>query len=1067
MVHDASAPDPLIGRNLAGRYAISRKLGAGGMGAVYLATQQAMGRQVAIKVLDPKVAQDPAAVQRFHAEAQVVANINHPNIVTVFDFGQDDDGLVYLAMELLEGVTLRDLLKERKALTWLEAMPTILGIVNALAEAHSAGIVHRDLKPDNVMLVGTKSGDRLVKVLDFGLAKAVSQGAAPVEITAQNALVGTPAYLSPEQIQGEHTDGRADLYALGILWWETLVGRRPIVGNSFVETLMRHLTVEIPPPSRERPDAEIPPEGDALILRLVAKDRKRRPDDARALLDLVAPFDVRELSGKSTRGPRSREGPPASIQDLVAPPRGSEHRPSTSPGAVLPAVRAPSPIAAPALLPASTTTAQDTGTSASPTTTPHTPSLAQVLAPRSLPSSPAAQVLHIGRRSPSRAEIEDAARDLSTPANKRPSTVVIAAAIGGLLAAAAGIALFVVGDQAAAPVTDVVVDPLAALRKQWATELGTVGDPAARIAEGERLLDVDESFAARQRADRAFAAALLGEPESDIALASWAENAALRGDAADPAVLATALVAVDAALQRSADQPRLLRARGALLTALGDLEAATGALERAAVAAPDDGAVRRLLAEALLDADPERALSLANGARVFLPRSTTTARTLGAIERRTGGFEKARLLLEERAKAEPLDVDAQIELALLDADEGAVARGLERLDAVSSQAPGVARAKTVAGEIAYQLGADPKRANAVLSEIAARAGPLRARAEAHAIHARLAQGKAALALPVVDDAAARGDASPALAYAAARAHLAVRDATKVPADLARAQAKDARSRAALALVRGDALLVGGAPTEAITAYDQVGDVEPYAARARVGRYAAAALTGDVRVLEQAEHTLLLADLRGARDRAGLLDAPVTARDATDLVSVLAAAPDTVGKGGIDVAMGLLLFEAGQDQAARSRIEKAPKQKGTGAVATALLAALDVEAGDGELALKRLAGLPPLTRDLVGPALLFAKARAATGDRDGARAALAAVPPKWAARAMVEARLALADGRRNEALQLARKAATLDPHYTPPRAFLLEQRAASASHQKTKGAPAAASAAKPRAKGKAR
>ncbi len=290
--------DALIGTHVAGRYAVVRKLGVGGMGAVYLATQEPLGRQVAIKVLLHSLSQDATATQRFQQEAQAVSRLNHPNIVTIHDFGRTEDGLLYIAMEYMEGRTLREIIDAEGAQPWPKALGIVMSTARALAEAHGRGIIHRDLKPDNIMLVKTAGDESLVKVLDFGLAKMLegNRAATGQRLTEANVIMGTPGYMSPEQIQGMPLAATADIYALGVLLWESLVGKPPIDDANPMKVLMRHLVEVVPPPSKAAPQAGIPRAVDELVGVLLAKDPAARPQNGAALLPLLKQIESESWS---------------------------------------------------------------------------------------------------------------------------------------------------------------------------------------------------------------------------------------------------------------------------------------------------------------------------------------------------------------------------------------------------------------------------------------------------------------------------------------------------------------------------------------------------------------------------------------------------------------------------------------------------------------------------------------------------------------------------------------------------------------------------------------------------
>jgi serine/threonine protein kinase len=226
------------GMVIAQRYRIERVIGRGGFAVVYEATHLGTGRPIAIKVLD-RVDISLVEIKRFFQEARVTSGLQHPNTIRVFDFGQDDSGIFYLAMELLSGQTLRAVLKERlargEALSEAEAVQIADGVLRSLSEAHAAGLVHRDLKPSNIFLHSLPGGEQLVKVLDFGIVKSANNNltmGAPM-------LMGTPAYMSPEQANAQAVDARSDLYALAVLMFECTSGVLPVDGSNPVEILFK------------------------------------------------------------------------------------------------------------------------------------------------------------------------------------------------------------------------------------------------------------------------------------------------------------------------------------------------------------------------------------------------------------------------------------------------------------------------------------------------------------------------------------------------------------------------------------------------------------------------------------------------------------------------------------------------------------------------------------------------------------------------------------------------------------------------------------------------------------
>ena len=271
--------DSLIDTLFDGRYRIQRKLGAGGMADVYLAEDQELGRRVAIKILNSRHGNDDQFIERFRREAKNAAALNHPNIVSIYDRGEAED-TYYIAMEFLDGRTLKELIVSRGAAPINVAIEYARQILSALRFAHRHGIVHRDIKPHNVLV----DGEGRVKVTDFGIARAGTS-----QMTETGSIVGTAQYLSPEQARGGEVDPRSDIYSLGIVLYELLTGKTPFEGETPVEIAMKHLSATPRPPSKLRPD--IPPELDMVVLRALAKnpdDRYQSTDEMEADLDRVA-----------------------------------------------------------------------------------------------------------------------------------------------------------------------------------------------------------------------------------------------------------------------------------------------------------------------------------------------------------------------------------------------------------------------------------------------------------------------------------------------------------------------------------------------------------------------------------------------------------------------------------------------------------------------------------------------------------------------------------------------------------------------------------------------------------
>ena len=263
-----TSSDTMIGRTFDKRYVIKRKLGSGGMAIVYLAEDQELGRLVALKLLDDRHASDEQFVERFRREAQSAAGLNHPNIVSIFDRGHAA-GTYYIAMEYLDGRTLKELLVRNGPTPVPIAIDYARQILGALSFAHRNGIVHRDIKPHNI-IVGS---DGRLKVTDFGIARS---GAS--QMTEAGSIVGTAQYLSPEQARGAPVDPRSDLYSLGIVLYEMLTGSVPFTGDTPVEIAMKHLSQVPEPPSTLRHD--VPHDLDAVVMRALAKAPEQRYDSA-------------------------------------------------------------------------------------------------------------------------------------------------------------------------------------------------------------------------------------------------------------------------------------------------------------------------------------------------------------------------------------------------------------------------------------------------------------------------------------------------------------------------------------------------------------------------------------------------------------------------------------------------------------------------------------------------------------------------------------------------------------------------------------------------------------------
>jgi eukaryotic-like serine/threonine-protein kinase len=274
-----SPPDPLVGTTLAERYEIIRRIGEGGMGAVYEARHTVLGKRVAVKVLLEKFFEKPELVARLLQEARLASSIGHENIVDVTDFGTTVDGRAFVVMEFLEGESLAQLTIREAPLPVERSLYIARQVASAVGAAHAKGIVHRDVKPENVYLIRRAEAD-FVKVVDFGVSKAVQsreEGAEWQRLTRTGMVLGTPLYMSPEQARGgEDVDNRADIWALGVMMYECLTGEVPFRANNYLGVISQVLTQEAVTPTRLRPELGIPPAVEKVVMRALEKDRDKR-----------------------------------------------------------------------------------------------------------------------------------------------------------------------------------------------------------------------------------------------------------------------------------------------------------------------------------------------------------------------------------------------------------------------------------------------------------------------------------------------------------------------------------------------------------------------------------------------------------------------------------------------------------------------------------------------------------------------------------------------------------------------------------------------------------------------
>jgi eukaryotic-like serine/threonine-protein kinase len=329
--------DSLIGKTLAGKYRIDARLNVGGMGTVYRGTHVLMDKTVAIKVLRPSLAADEKIVARFSREARAASRISHPNALSVTDFGEDENGIVFLVMEYLRGRTLKQVIRDEGPLSLARTVDIMRQVADALQAAHSQNVVHRDLKSDNIMLLSTASGDH-AKVLDFGIAKINEpEGEFDTGLTAPNLVIGTPQYMSPEQCSHDsEIDARSDIYAFGVILYEMLVGHVPFSGDSPTIIMMKHLQEPVPSVLDERKD--LPPAIARVVARAMAKLPGNRYQNVNELLEdltIAAGVGVLKLdtTAQAKTPPRLTDEPDeiTVVRERVDVPRSTRRAPVTVP----------------------------------------------------------------------------------------------------------------------------------------------------------------------------------------------------------------------------------------------------------------------------------------------------------------------------------------------------------------------------------------------------------------------------------------------------------------------------------------------------------------------------------------------------------------------------------------------------------------------------------------------------------------------------------------------------------------------------------------------------------------
>jgi hypothetical protein len=350
-LRSANAQADLLGSIVAERYHILKKLGEGGMGTVYLAEHVKMGRKAALKVMNPGMNTDADAIARFNREAANASRLNHPNVCAIYDFGETSDGLIYLAMEFIEGESLTSLIEKNGYLAAPRAANIIHQAADALAVAHDYGIVHRDLKPDNIMIAKDRDGADVVKVVDFGIAKASSSDAQ--KVTKTGLVVGTPEYMSPEQLAGDKLDGRSDIYSLGLVAFNCLTGLLPFPSETAQEAMIMRLTDHPKTLAEMKPEVEWPEELQRVMDKVLARDADERyqksdefgRDISKAVQHM--PAAVAATEGTMVMGAASAPAAAALPKTRMAPKGGATAKieaPAPVPVAAAPAKKSPMPM---------------------------------------------------------------------------------------------------------------------------------------------------------------------------------------------------------------------------------------------------------------------------------------------------------------------------------------------------------------------------------------------------------------------------------------------------------------------------------------------------------------------------------------------------------------------------------------------------------------------------------------------------------------------------------------------------------------------------------------------------
>jgi serine/threonine-protein kinase len=381
--HDAPPEESQIGKVLAGKYRLDAHLSRGGMGSVYRATHLMLEKPVALKVIKPELVGSSEFARRFQREARAATSLNHPNIVAVYDLGQAEDGTLYIAMELVDGPSLKDAIQRGGPMDPIRIVRLMRQVLSALALAHRHYIVHRDLKPQNIMLAVDRDGNEIAKLVDFGIAKTFDDR---TQLTSTGFAIGTPQYMAPEQASGSDVDGRSDLYSLGIILYEMLVAEVPFNDPSTPAILVKHLTEAPVRPSLRRKDVAVHRGLEDIAVRCLEKDPSNRYQSAEEMAQAMA-------------AAVSLDGSAASVSEAATLPMGAPHL--TTMGSTHTAARA---VAAPAATPAGPPSPPPAvAAAAAPPATPaakaEAPPAAAPAPLAAIPAQPPAAVVKSGRNS--------------------------------------------------------------------------------------------------------------------------------------------------------------------------------------------------------------------------------------------------------------------------------------------------------------------------------------------------------------------------------------------------------------------------------------------------------------------------------------------------------------------------------------------------------------------------------------------------------------------------------------------------------------------------------------------